>query len=70
LPARARVQGAAQAASRSEPFKSWYGELLARGPLRPELARVTAARKIAVVTLAMWKVGASFEADAVMMQAA
>jgi len=62
-------KGAAQAASRCEPFKSWYGELLARG-LRPELARVTVARKIAAVTLAVWKAGASFDADAVMKQAA
>ena len=43
--------------------------MLARG-LRPELARVTVARKIAAVTLAVWKAGASFDADAVMKQAA
>jgi transposase len=42
-------KGAAQAASRCEPFKSWYAELLAKG-LRPELARVTMARKIAAIT--------------------
>lgn len=62
-------KGAAQAASRCEPFKSWYGELLARG-LRPELARVTVARKIAAITLAVWKAGAGFDAEAVMKQAA
>ena len=62
-------KGAAQAASRCEPFKSWYSELLSRG-LRPELARVTVARKIAAVTLAVWKAGESFDADAVMKQAA
>ena len=62
-------KGAAQAASRCEPFKSWYAGLLAKG-LRPEPARVTVARKIAAVTLAVWKAGAIFEADAVMKQAA
>jgi transposase len=62
-------KGAAQAASRCEPFKSWYAGLLAKG-LRPELARVTMARKIAAVTLAVWKSGGSFEAGEVMPQAA
>jgi hypothetical protein len=62
-------KGAAQAASRREPFKSWYAELLVRG-LRPESARVTVARKIAAVTRAVWKSGGSFEAGEVMKQAA
>jgi transposase len=62
-------KSAAQAASRCEPFKSWYAGLLAKG-LRPELARVTVARKIAAVTLAVWKSGGSFEAGEVMKQAA
>src|SRR5215204_2160891 len=61
-------KSAAQAASRCEPFKSWYAGLLAKG-LRPELARVTVARKIAAVTLAVWKSGGSFEAGEVMNQA-
>jgi len=61
-------KSAAQAASRCEPFKSWYAGLLAKG-LRPELARVTAARKIAAVTLAMWKSGGSFDAGEVLMRA-
>lgn len=61
-------KSAAQAASRCEPFKSWYAGLLAKG-MRPELARVTVARKIAAVTLAVWKSGASFEAGEVMQQA-
>src|SRR5215204_5479732 len=61
-------KGAAHAASRCEPFKTWYAELLGRG-LRPELARVTVARKIAAVTLAVWKAGESFDAGVVMKQA-
>ncbi|HEY0171596.1 MAG TPA: IS110 family transposase [Pyrinomonadaceae bacterium] len=62
-------KSAAQAASRCEPFKSWYAGLLERG-LRPELARVTMARKIAAVTLAMWKSGGCFDAGDVIKQAA
>lgn len=54
-------KGAALTASRCEPFKSWHGELLARG-LRPELARVTVARRIAAITLAVWKGGEAFDA--------
>jgi transposase len=62
-------KGAALTAFRCEPFKSYYAELLARG-LRPELARVTIARKIAAVTLAVWKAGESFEAGNLILQAA
>ena len=62
-------KGAAQAASRCQPFKTWYAGLLSRG-LRPELARVTVACKIAAVTPAVWKAGESFGAGQVMKQAA
>lgn len=62
-------KSAAQAASRCEPFKTWYAGLLSRG-LRPELARVTMARKIAAITLAVWKAGEGFNAGEVMKQAA
>jgi transposase len=55
-------KSAALTASRCEPFKSWYAELVARG-LRHELARVTIARRIAAITLAVWKSGAAFDAD-------
>jgi transposase len=62
-------KSAALTASRCEPFKTRYAEMLARG-LRPELARVTMARKIAAITLAVWKAGAGFEAGKVLGQAA
>lgn len=62
-------KGAALTASRCEPFKSWHEELLARG-LRPELARVTVARRIAAITLAVWKAGAAFDAGKLIRQAA
>jgi transposase len=51
---------AAQTGSRKGPFKPFYDSLIARG-LNPELAQVTLARKIAAVTLALWKKGASFD---------
>jgi transposase len=60
-------KSAALTASRCEPFKRHYAELLARG-LRPELARVTMARKIAAITLAVWKAGESFDAGRVTHQ--
>lgn len=62
-------KSAALTASRCEPFKSWHGELLARG-LRPELARVTVARRIAAITLAVWKAGGAFDAGKVSGHAA
>jgi len=62
-------KSAALTASRYEPFKSCYAELLARG-LRPELARVTVARKIAAITLAVWKKGEAFDADKLTKHAA
>jgi hypothetical protein len=38
--------------------------------LRPELARVTMARKIAAITLAVWKAGEDFGGGKVIEQAA
>lgn len=51
---------AAQTGSRKGPFKPYYERLLARG-LDSELAQVTLARKIAAVTLTLWKKGESFD---------
>lgn len=51
---------AAQTGSRTGPFKPYYERLIARG-LNPELAQVTLARKIAAVTLALWKKGETFD---------
>jgi transposase len=62
-------KSAALTASRYEPFKSWYAELVVRGR-RPELARVTVARKIAAVTLAVWKKGEAFDTDQITKHAA
>lgn len=62
-------KSAALTASRCEPLRSWYVQLLAKG-LRPELARVTVARKIAAITLAVWKKGESFDPEQVIKHAA
>jgi len=51
---------AAQTGSKKGPFKPYYERLLERG-LDAELAQVTLARKIAAVTLTLWKKGESFD---------
>jgi len=50
------------AASKPGPFQEFYAALLAKG-IRPEMARLTLARKIAAITLTIWKKGASFDAQ-------
>lgn len=46
--------------SRRGPFKPFYQQLLTRG-LKPDLAKLTLARKIAAITLVMWKKGERFD---------
>ena len=54
-------KGAATAATaRPGPFQNLYLEMIARG-MREELARVTLARKIAAITLRLWKRGERFD---------
>jgi len=54
-------KGAANAATgRPGPLLDFYQELLERG-MREELARVTLARKIAALTLRIWKTGEPFD---------
>ena len=63
-------KGAAlSAALRAGPFQDFYEGLLARG-MKPELARVTLARKIAAITLTLWKKGECFDAGYVKPHAA
>ena len=45
--------------SRPSELQQWYERALNRG-VRPEMARLTLARKIAAVLLAVWKKGASY----------
>ncbi|MGH7751354.1 MAG: transposase [Gemmatimonadales bacterium] len=54
-------KGAATAATvRPGPLQDWYHGVLARGG-RPELATVTLARKLAALTLRVWKNGEPFD---------
>lgn len=54
---------------RPGPFQDFYASLVAKG-MKPELARVTLARKIAAITLMLWKKGECFDAKYVKPQAA
>ncbi|MGA8507823.1 MAG: transposase, partial [Candidatus Sulfotelmatobacter sp.] len=51
------------------PFHDFYEGLLAKG-MEPEMARLTLARKIAAITLTLWKKGARFDAEQLKAQAA
>jgi transposase len=50
------------AATQAGPFQEFYAALVAKG-IRPEMARLTLARKIAAITLIVWKKGVSFDAQ-------
>ncbi len=63
-------KGAATMASISAgPFHGFYEALLAKGA-KPTMARLTLARKIAAVTLIVWKKGVNFDAKHLKQQAA
>ena len=56
-------KGAAVLAStKPGPFEEFYAALLAKG-MRPEMARLTLARKIATIVLIVWKRGVCFDAQ-------
>jgi hypothetical protein len=57
------------AAANSGPFKNFYEACVARGT-KPHLARLTLARKIAAITLLVWKKGVCFDAEYLKPQAA
>jgi len=60
---------ATMASVREGVFRDFYLSLLAKG-IRPEMARLTLARKIAAITLKIWKEGEVFNAEHVKPQAA
>lgn len=63
-------KGAANAASTGQRvFREFYFGLLKKGT-RPEMARLTLARKIAAIALKIWKKGESFDAEHLKSQAA
>ena len=51
------------------PFHDFYAALLAKG-MEPEMARLTLARKIAAITLTLWKKEERFDAEKLKTQAA
>jgi transposase len=63
-------KGAATMASvRPGPFQDFYQALLAKG-MKPTMARLTLARKMAAITLTLWKKGENFDAKKLKSQAA
>ena len=60
---------ATQAAATAGPFQNFYQACVARG-MKPHLARLTLARKIAAITLLVWKKGERFDAEHLKQQAA
>ena len=50
------------AATKPGPLQQFYGALVAKG-MRPEMARLTLARKIAAIILIVWKKGVCFDAQ-------
>jgi hypothetical protein len=57
------------AATKAGPFQEFYAALVAKG-IRPEMARLTLARKIAAIALLVWKKGVSFDAQHLKSQTA
>jgi transposase len=60
---------ATSASRRGGTFSDFYAGLLAKG-MKPEMARLTLARKIAAITLTLWKKGGRFDAEHLKAQAA
>jgi hypothetical protein len=60
---------ATRAAATAGPFQNFYQACVANG-MKPHLARLTLARKIAAITLFVWKRGVRFNAEHLKQQAA
>ena len=60
---------AISASTRPGPLQDFYIALVAKG-IRPTMARLTLARKIATITLTIWKKGVSFDPQNLHRQAA
>ena len=60
---------ATRAAATTGPFQKFYEARIASG-LKPPMARLTLARKIAAITLFVWKKGVRFDAEQLKQQAA
>jgi len=60
---------ATRAAATAGPFQNFYEARIANG-MKPPMARLTLARKIAAITLLVWKKGVRFDAEQLKQQAA
>ena len=60
---------ATRAAAVPGPFQEFHAALVAKG-MKPTMARLTLARKIAAITLIVWKKGVGFDAEYLKQQAA
>src|SRR6476660_6238250 len=60
---------ATMASVRPGPFQDFYENSLDKG-IKPTMARLTLARKIAAITLTLWKKGENFDAEKLKSQAA
>jgi transposase len=60
---------ATRAAASPGPFQDFYAGLIAKST-RPSMARLTLARKIAAITLAVWKKGDRFDGNQLKSQTA
>jgi transposase len=60
---------ATRASVQPGPFQDFYQRSLAKG-IKPTMVRLTLARKIAAITLTLWKKGESFDAEKLKSQAA
>ena len=60
---------ATRAAATAGPLQNFYEARIANG-MKPPMARLTLARKIAAITLLVWKKGARFDAEQLKQQAA
>jgi transposase len=60
---------ATRACTKPGPFQDFYFSLLEQG-MRPEMARLTLARKMAAIVLVLWKKGERFDAQRLKPQAA
>jgi transposase len=60
---------ATTASARPGPLQEFYQASVAKG-IKPTMARLTLARKIAAITLTLWKKGENFDAEKLKLQAA
>jgi hypothetical protein len=65
---KALVKDAASALAHPGPLKDFYATRVAQG-MKSELARFTLARKIAAITLTLWKKGERFNVEHLKPQA-